>query len=325
MQESLAPRLACPACRARLTLRAEARFGDGAVETGTLSCSACGREHAVTRGIPRLAAAADDGSARTASRFGWQWRSLRYVGGINFWASRELFLEYLSPVEAGFLRGKTVLDAGCGLGRFARHALEAGAAEVFAVDLSDSVEAVRLQCAAAPPNLHVVQADLAALPIDGAFDYAYCLGVLHHMPDPAAGFASLARAVKPGGHLSIWVYGRENNDWIVNLVDPVRRGVTSRLPISVVCALSYALAAVLYPTIGHLGRVSSFYNEYVVNMLSRLTFRELAGVILDHLQTPTSFYVSRAEVERWFADNGVELLSISARNANSWRAFGRRP
>ncbi|MEM7644429.1 MAG: class I SAM-dependent methyltransferase [Pseudomonadota bacterium] len=40
----------------------------------------------------------------------------------------------------------------------------------------------------------------------GTFDYIDCCGVLHHLPEPAAGFAALARAVAPGGGLGFMVY-----------------------------------------------------------------------------------------------------------------------
>ena len=45
--------------------------------------------------------------------------------------------------------------------------------------------------------------DAAAL---GRFDYIDCCGVLHHLPDPAAGFAALRAALAPGGGLGFMVY-----------------------------------------------------------------------------------------------------------------------
>jgi SAM-dependent methyltransferase len=41
----------------------------------------------------------------------------------------------------------------------------------------------------------------------GAFDYIDCCGVLHHLPDPQAGFRALAGALKPDGGMGIMVYG----------------------------------------------------------------------------------------------------------------------
>ncbi len=41
----------------------------------------------------------------------------------------------------------------------------------------------------------------------GRFDYIDCCGVLHHLEDPAAGLAALARALAPGGGIGLMVYG----------------------------------------------------------------------------------------------------------------------
>jgi hypothetical protein len=51
------------------------------------------------------------------------------------------------------------------------------------------------------------------------------VGVLHHLPDPGAGFKSLVSKVKPGGHVSAWIYGAENNGWIDNAVNSRYRGL----------------------------------------------------------------------------------------------------
>lgn len=40
----------------------------------------------------------------------------------------------------------------------------------------------------------------------GEFDYIDCCGVLHHLPDPQAGFAALRAALAPGGGLGFMVY-----------------------------------------------------------------------------------------------------------------------
>ena len=77
--------------------------------------------------------------------------------------------------------------------------------------------------------MHVVQGDIYRVPFKYTFHYAFRVGVLDHIPDPVIGFKSLASKVRPGGHLSVWVYGAENNGWILNLVNPVRERFTSRM------------------------------------------------------------------------------------------------
>ena len=63
----------------------------------------------------------------------------------------------------------------------------------------------------------------------GTFDLVYCIGVLHHLADPDAGFRSLLRHTRPGGRFHAWVYAREGNALVRLVVEPIRR-VASRLP-----------------------------------------------------------------------------------------------
>jgi SAM-dependent methyltransferase len=100
------------------------------------------------------------------------------------------------------VRGRWVLEAGCGAGRFTEVLLDSGA-HVFACDLSSAVEANAA-------NFHgrehhfVCQGDIYSLPVaESSFEVVICLGVLQHTPYPETAIESLAKAVKPGGMLVI--------------------------------------------------------------------------------------------------------------------------
>lgn len=99
--------------------------------------------------------------------------------------------------------GKTVLDAGCGVGRFVQVAHTHGAKVLAA----DSSPAALKACGENCPEAHLIATDLTNLAIkDESVDMAYSIGVLHHTSDPSKAFAEVARTVKPGGQLAIWVY-----------------------------------------------------------------------------------------------------------------------
>ena len=108
-----------------------------------------------------------------------------------------------------------MLDAGCGGGRYARLVGGHGA-RVVGVDLSAAVEKAAALCAELP-DVAIVQADLLDLPLaEAAFDLVYSIGVLHHTPDPRRAFAQIARRVKPGGRLAVWLYRRNTppQEWL---------------------------------------------------------------------------------------------------------------
>ncbi|MBS0548338.1 MAG: class I SAM-dependent methyltransferase [Proteobacteria bacterium] len=121
--------------------------------------------------------------------------------------SRQTFAEKtgLGPED---LAGKTVLDVGCGMGRFAEVALSMGA-RVVGVDLSTAVDAAYGNLGDRP-DAAFLQADVFDLPLrEESFDLIYSIGVLHHTPNTREAFLRLPRLLKPGGRIVIWVYTSE--------------------------------------------------------------------------------------------------------------------
>jgi SAM-dependent methyltransferase len=96
--------------------------------------------------------------------------------------------------------GLRVVDLGCGFGWFCRWAAEQGAASVLGLDLSERMLA-RARESAAGPAIAYERADLERLELpEGAFDLAYSSLALHYVEDAARLFATVHRALVPGGH-----------------------------------------------------------------------------------------------------------------------------
>lgn len=252
--------------------------------------------------------------------FAYSWG--RYPAGNPY--TEEQWRDWILPLGPDDFEGKLVLDAGCGLGGFAEHALAWGARQVVGVDLSSAVDAARERLGR---RVDLVQADLYRLPFaPGTFDLAYAIGVLHHLPDPEGGFREVSRAVRPGGLVFAWVYGREGNGWIVHVVDPLRRRVFSLLPRGLLkWGISLPLALLLFPLL-KLARVTRRmpYGDYF-RWLGRRELAFVHGVVFDHLVAPTTHYVRREEFAGWFERAGLVDVAICWRNRNSWRGLGRVP
>ncbi len=326
MRRDLLRLLACPRCGAAPSVEP----GDDPVEEGELACTSCGASYPVRRGVPRLLpdALADD-QRRTAEAFGWQWRHFVEMHPQY----EEQFLEWILPLRPESFRGRRVLDAGCGIGRHAFFAARYGASEVVALDLSAAVETAR-EVLADLPNAEVVQGDLTHPPLrgdGGGFDLIYSIGVLHHLPDPEAGFRALATLVRPGGTLFVWVYGHEGNRFVRAVVDPLRKHVTSRLPPPAMRTIAWPLAALLHALVkvvyGPLRGTATGRRLPMTSYLTslrRFSFRQNYNIVFDQLVAPTSWYVRRSEIEAWFRRASLLDVEISWRNRNSWRASGRR-
>jgi 2-polyprenyl-3-methyl-5-hydroxy-6-metoxy-1,4-benzoquinol methylase len=107
--------------------------------------------------------------------------------------------------------GKDVLEIGCGMGAMAMNWAQHGA-HVTAIDLTEAaVQQTRRRFALWGLAGDMRQADARNLPFaDGAFDYVYSWGVLHHSPDLARSIAELMRVLKPGGGFGVMLYNRRS-------------------------------------------------------------------------------------------------------------------
>jgi SAM-dependent methyltransferase len=178
---------------------------NGEIKEGELIDVQSGSKYPIRNYVPRFVQDDD-----YVSSFGFQWMVFSKTQIDKFsgtHASRDRFFQssYWDPAA---LNGETILEAGCGSGRFTEVVLNTGA-NLFAVDMSSAVDAC-WQNNALHSNLTVIQADLNALPFrKGMFDRIFCYGVLQHTPDPMAGFLGLIHLLKPGGRISIDVYHKD--------------------------------------------------------------------------------------------------------------------
>jgi malonyl-CoA O-methyltransferase len=106
----------------------------------------------------------------------------------------------LMPVD---LHGQSVLDAGCGSGRYMRHALNRGAARVTGVDLSvEMLERAGRELDACRHGgaLELVHGHLERLPApDASADLAICGLTIGHLDRLRLALAELRRVTRPGG------------------------------------------------------------------------------------------------------------------------------
>jgi len=320
---SLLSLLACPVCGGDLKFAAIESFlrRDEPVESATLACVSCRREFPVTGGIPRLRPPAELSARadKTRRSFGWEW--LRYPGSRP--GDKDLFLEetLIAPEE---FAGKIVLDAGCGMGRYAVVALGLGA-EVVAVDMSESLLRVA-EAARTYPKLHAVEGDLLHPPFKkGVFDIAYSQGVLHHTSDTRAAFKAVAGLVKTKGLLSVWLYGkagryaefatnpiRAGREWIAahrrlawgvvllrHIFSDFLRVFTTRLPVPVTYALCYPLTILgAVPGLKYL--TFSVDPDFSVRLIENF----------DWVSPPFQWHHTKEELARWFSEEGFAVLKV---------------
>ena len=282
---------------------------------------------------PRTSAA-DSDQSRTISAYSLQWNRFRIVRPEE---DRATFRNRtgLSPAD---LAGATVLDGGCGMGRYLKVAAEGGPRLLVGMDLSEAVRAAR-DVTAGLPGVSLLRGDLLRPPLaEESFDHVYSLGVLDHTPDPRSAFLALAKLLKPGGRIVVWVYPREKPalERIIN----AHRAVSTRLPLSVLVGLSRLMAPV-----GGLKRRFMASKSALVARLGALLNVLTIGVsmhpdpevrVCDTLDWYAPKYLSRhtaGEVAGWFAEAGLvdvadfshEQVYYHEGQGNGVNLAGRRP
>jgi len=324
----------CPRCGGGpFSLESTRTEGDEIIE-GTLTCPSCKTAFPIAGAVPRLLpdpSGVTSDAQRTVDRFGAQWNDFDFIGEHY----NQQFLGWIAPNTLESFAGQIVLEGGCGKGRHSALVAKNSAQDVLAVDLGSAVDAAYRNTRGLT-NCHVIQADLFHLPVKkGSVDSAFSVGVLHHTVDPEGAFRELVARVKPGGRMIAWVYGRENNGWIVNFVDPIRKQLTSRLPHRVIYELSRAPAALVYAASRAVYEPLSkapfdavgkrlFYSAYLTH-LAAFPFEEVHSIVHDHLTPPIANYIPRDDFEAWFSRASLERTQVSWHNENSWRGTGYKP
>jgi SAM-dependent methyltransferase len=169
---------------------------------------------------------------QTLASFDYQWGELPEGDAMlsDPWFRENvdrILVEELLCVDREWFRGRRVLDAGCGIGRWTLGLLRLGC-DVTAVDFSPrALEKLEKQMrilapeAVAEGRLSTERVDLLDLPpalASRRFDLVYSFGVLHHTGDTARALANVAPLVKPDGLLFLYLYGSRSQTVATRLV-----------------------------------------------------------------------------------------------------------
>jgi SAM-dependent methyltransferase len=286
--------LCCPVCRSRIEQR----------QCG-YRCSGCRKEFPVVRNVLRFV-----DSDSYADSFGYQWQKFSTTQLRPEFSERNFHRK--TGLRPEHLRGKLVLDAGCGMGRFADIATRWGA-RVVGFDLSSAAEVAARNLDGR--NFVALQADIFSLPfLPGTFDCIYSVGVLHHTPDCERAFKTLAQYLKPGGNLAVWLYSGYNN-WY--RFSDLYRKITHQMPVRTLHAFLKVAVPFFYwldrglrriPVLG--APVAGAVNHvFPVNRNPNPEIR-----ILDTLDWYSPKYQSKhtyEQVFRWFESCGFENLTVA--------------
>jgi SAM-dependent methyltransferase len=266
-----------------------------------------------------------DVDQRTIRDFGEQWTT--YQDADGFFGSLSLLADFIAPFSMECFRGARVADIGAGTGRFVLSLLEAGAANVVAVEPSASAAVVREKVRnVTADRVSVLNIPGENLPSDLALDYAISVGVLHHVTRPQPVVAAVYRALKPGGKFVIWLYGKEGNRLYLTLVLPLRL-FSKHLPHQGKAFLAHALSWPLGVYIAICTRWPKAplpLRQYMVEILGRLDSSKRRLVIYDQLNPHYAKYYTGEEARQLMASAPFDV-ALHHRKGYSWVVIGTKP
>lgn len=290
-----------------------------------MGCETCGRQIPILDGIPRFVDVAKDETAkRTQASFGYEWTHFndwRQSGETNF-------NDYFQGTDLVALRGRLVLDAGCGMGRHARQ-MGSFAGQVVALDFSRAIDQAARNVAALD-NVDCIQADLLALPLaDDAFDFVYSLGVLHHLDETEQAVSGLVRKLRPGGRLRVYLYWKRHG-WTGRALAAVTaaRRVTTRLPFPLLRAFCWILSvglfgAVVLPYRALMAVGIRKHENWPLFVYSKYPFNVLYNDQFDRFSAPIEKRYDANDVKRLLASAG--LREVNVRPCFGWIGEGTKP
>lgn len=266
--------------------------------------------------------------AKTVEGFGDEWSRFDQTG-MSDEDTEQLFDAYfsvfpwksLSPNAEGF-------DLGCGSGRWAK-LVAPRVGKLHCIDPSIAIEVARRNleginnCA-----FHLAGVDDIPLP-DASMDFAYSLGVLHHIPDTRAALASCVAKLKPGAPFLLYLYYDFDNrpGWFRLLwrMSELIRALVSRLPHGLRYFMSQIIAAFIYWPLARFAGLMESMGVDVKNVplapYRHWGFYVMRTDALDRFGTRLEQRFSRIDIKQMMESAGLERVVFSEKNP-FWCAVG---
>ena len=211
------------------------------------------------------------------------------------------------------------VDFGCGTGRWAKFVAEK-VSFLICIDASSKATNVAKRNLIDKKNCYVIQCMIDKLPIlDNSLDFAYSLGVLHHLPDTGCAMKSCADKLKSGAPFLIYLYYAFDNRpfWyflIWKCTDIIRK-IVSKLPFFLKYFLTNIIASVIYFPLAR----ASFYLEKIGIGVSNIplseyrkkSFYTMRTDSLDRFGTRLEQRFTKRHIERMMENAGLENICFS--------------
>jgi 2-polyprenyl-3-methyl-5-hydroxy-6-metoxy-1,4-benzoquinol methylase len=261
---------------------------------------------------------------KTINQFGEQWTTYQDTEG--YFGSVELFKDFIQPFDTNKIKDKICMDIGAGTGRFTVSMLECGAKKVYSVEPSKAFEIIKHKVPKENlSKVEVMNTSGDKLNLDQVIDYAFSIGVMHHIPQVDDVVNSVYKSLKPGGQFVIWLYGKEGNELYLLFALPLR-AIVKHLPLQLKSAVAFILN--IFLTL-YLYFCKAFHflplpiKSYMLNVMGKCNWDKRKLVIVDQLNPNYAKYYTKKEAQE-VLERGKFKSEVFARHGYSWVVIGTK-
>ncbi len=257
---------------------------------------------------------------RTVEGFGEEWTRFNQ-SALGQDESTSIFEAYfrLFPWRLLPADGGVGADIGSGSGRWAKH-IAPKVKKLYCVDPSESALSVARQNLRLANNVEFLHASADRIPVeDTSLDFAYSLGVLHHLPDLESALKRIHQKLRPGAPLLLYLYYAFDNRprwyrWLWKASDAIRR-VVARLPSRLRFLVADVLAVGVYlplATAAYWGERAGFdVSTWPLSAYRNFSFYTMRTDALDRFGTRLEKRFTQAQIRRALENAGFRTISFS--------------
>ncbi|MBK7391775.1 MAG: class I SAM-dependent methyltransferase [Chloracidobacterium sp.] len=260
--------------------------------------------------------------------FGDEWARFDQAG-LDRYELQKMFDNYFNIFPWHLVdSGSIGFDLGCGSGRWASF-VAPRVGKLYLFDPSNDALEVAKRNLSDSTNCEFALAGADDIPLaDDSCDFGYSLGVLHHIPDTAAGLRSCVSKLKSGAPFLCYLYYSFDNRpvWfrmLWKMSDVLRRGISS-LPNSLRYLFSQILAAIVYFPLAKTAKLMETFGvnvEYFpLSQYRNNSFYVMRNDALDRFGTRLERRFSKAEMQVMMERAGLENINFST--TSFWTAIG---
>jgi len=269
---------------------------------------------------------------KVARGFGREWSTFRQdANHLSQQQRQEIFDDYFRIFPWHLLPpgGGIGIDVGCGTGRWAM-LVAPRAQHLHLLDASADALAVAKQNLTLLNNVSFHANSVAEIPLPPrSLDFAYSLGVLHHVPDTQAAIDTIAAKLKPGAPFLVYLYYALDNRprWYRALwrLTNVARRIISRLPHSLRLVFSQMIAVLIYWPLARsawvLSRLGLSLRALPLSYYADKSFYVMRTDAYDRFCTRLEKRFTRGEIERMLTCAGFVDVQFSD-SVPFWCAVG---